>query len=70
MLKTRRECTGTYVIRESKKSIFPLLNKKGVPPVIDIDKTDILSYFFTTLFTGWQDSHIPELHIPEPELPL
>jgi len=46
--------------RQAKECIPPLLNGKGELTTIDMEKAEVLNEFFASVFTGSQDSHIPE----------
>ena len=46
--------------RQAKESIPPLLNEKGKLAITDMEKAEVLNEFFASVFTGSQDSHIPE----------
>jgi len=51
--------------RQARVSISPLLNGKGELATTDTEKPEVLSEFFASVFTGRQDSHIPEPHNSE-----
>ena len=53
--------------RQALESILPLINEKGELATTDMEKAEVLNEFFASVFTGSQDSHIPEPHIPAPE---
>lgn len=53
--------------RRATESTPPPLSNESFFPTTDTEKAEVLSEFFTSVFTSSQDSHIPELHIPEPE---
>jgi len=46
--------------RQAKESIPPLLNEKGKLAITDMEKAEVLSELFTSVFTGSPESHIPE----------
>jgi len=46
--------------RQAKESIPPLLNEKGKLATTDMEKAEVLSELFTSVFTGSPESHIPE----------
>ena len=51
-----------------QKQCTSLLNEKELATA-DMEKAEVLSEFFALVFTGSQDSHIPEPHMTEPESP-
>ena len=51
--------------RQAEESIPPMLNEELA--TTDMEKVEVVNEFFASVFTGSQDSHIPEPHSPEPE---
>ena len=55
--------------RQAKESIPSLVNEKGELATTAMEKAEVLSECFASIFTGRQDScisRVPEAHTPEP----
>ena len=50
--------------RQALESILPLINEKGELATTDMEKAEVLSEFFASVFSGSEDSHV--YHIPAP----
>ena len=61
-VKNNKEGFNRYIgqKRQARESTSPLLNEKGELATTDTEKAEVISEFFTSVFT---DSHIPK---PEP----
>ena len=59
MLKTTRKGFYRYISqkRKTKEIIPPLVNEKGELATTDMEKAEVLSEFFASVFTGSQASH-------------
>ena len=50
--------------RQTRESVLPLINERGELTSTGMEKAEVLSIFFASVFTATQASHIS--HIPEP----
>ena len=54
--------------RQAKMGVPTLVNLKGELASTDEEKAEVLNEFFTSVFTGGQDSSL--FHIPKPCIPV